>query len=263
MEPHLEEIVRGLQQRYDQTADFTADFTQAVEVPTLGRTLESSGQVYFKRPGRMRWEFVDPDPQTIVADGETLWVYQPDQRQVLKAPFRAAFQSSTPISFLFGVGKLEDDFNPSLVSMNAETIRLQLDPRQDKEIGTLLLTVSRGDYELRGADVTDEVRIPRRVDHVDLDHAIVKKPGVEKMDRETLLPFDPERAFRTEADVTPLIVGEVEKPARNVSPGHLLPFREVCVIDLRVAAQAILRGRIKGDANESRPDDLIAPDAYG
>ena len=36
------------------TADFTADFTQIVEVTTLVQKLESSGKVYFKRPGRMR-----------------------------------------------------------------------------------------------------------------------------------------------------------------------------------------------------------------
>ena len=89
------EVVRRLQARYDSTKDFTADFTQTVEAATLGQPLESSGQVFFKRPGRMRWEFAAPEKQTIVADGQTLWVYQPEHHQVLKAPFRAAFQSAT------------------------------------------------------------------------------------------------------------------------------------------------------------------------
>jgi len=71
-QPKVGEVVRRLQARYDSTKDFTADFSEAVEAATLGKTLESSGQVFFKRPGRMRWEFVEPEQQTIVADGQTL-----------------------------------------------------------------------------------------------------------------------------------------------------------------------------------------------
>jgi len=151
----LDEVVRKLQKRYDATADFTADFSQAVEVATLGKTLESSGRVFFKRPGRMRWEFLEPEKQTIVADGETLWVYQPEHHQVLKAPFRAAFQSATPISFLFGVGDLRADFDPSLMAARDEkTLRLRLVPKQDTQIGILVLDVNRDTYDIVGAEVT-------------------------------------------------------------------------------------------------------------
>ena len=50
-------------------------------------------------------------PQTVVADGTTLWLYQPKEQQVMKAPFDAAFRSTTPISFLTGVGRITDDFS--------------------------------------------------------------------------------------------------------------------------------------------------------
>jgi len=155
-QPKVEDVVRKLQGRYDATKDFTADFTQAVEAVTLGKPLESSGQVFFKRPGRMRWEFLEPEKQTIVADGQTLWVYQPEHHQVLKAPFRAAFQSATPVSFLFGVGELSKDFDPSLVpSPGARVIRLKLVPKQEHEIGVLVLDVDPQSYDIAAAEVTD------------------------------------------------------------------------------------------------------------
>lgn len=151
-----EEVVKKLQARYDTTKDFTADFTQEVDVVTLGQKLKSSGQVFFKRPGKMRWEFVEPDPQTIVADGTTLWVHQPQHQQVLKAPFRAAFQSATPLSFLFGVGKLREDFNASLPpDTDSSRIRMKLVPKQDREIGTLILDVDPKSYDIVAAEVTD------------------------------------------------------------------------------------------------------------
>ncbi len=155
-QPKVGEVVRRLQARYDSTKDFTADFSEAVEAATLGKTLESSGQVFFKRPGRMRWEFVEPEQQTIVADGQTLWVHQPDHHQVLKAPFRAAFQSATPISFLFGVGELAKDFTPSLVPIpGTDVIRLKLVPKQEHEIGVLVLDVNPQTYDIVAAEVTD------------------------------------------------------------------------------------------------------------
>jgi len=154
--PKVGEVVRKLQARYDTTKDFTADFTQTVEAATLGQPLQSTGLVFFKRPGRMRWEFVAPEKQTIVADGQTLWVYQPESHQVLKAPFRAAFQSATPVSFLFGVGQLARDFDPTLVAADKpEAIRLKLVPKQEHQIGVLILDVSPTTYDILAAEVTD------------------------------------------------------------------------------------------------------------
>jgi outer membrane lipoprotein carrier protein len=153
--PKVVDVVRKLQARYDATKDFTADFTQTVEAVTLGKPLQSTGQVFFKRPGRMRWEFLEPEKQTIVADGKLLWVYQPEHHQVLKTPFRAAFQSATPISFLLGVGQLKNDFDATLLSSGPDVVRLKLVPKREHEIGVLVLDVGSQTYDIVAAEVTD------------------------------------------------------------------------------------------------------------
>jgi outer membrane lipoprotein carrier protein len=188
-QPKVDQVVKKLQARYDATKDFTADFTQAVEAATLGKTLESSGQVFFKRPGRMRWEFVAPEKQTIVADGQTLWVHQPDHHQVLKTPFRAAFQSATPVSFLFGVGELAKDFNPSLVpSPSPDVIQLKLVPKQEQEIGVLVLDVDAKTYDIVAAEVADPLgnvtrlkfsNLKRDVGLADSQFAFTAPPGTD------------------------------------------------------------------------------------
>ena len=166
--PNVDEVVRKLQERYDQTTDFTADFRQSVEVEAVGRTLEAKGRVAYKRPGKMRWEFLEPDEQTVVADGKTLWVYQPAQHQVLKSPFDVAFQSAMPVSFLFGIGRLTKDFKPSIVSSDAQRIRLRLEPKSEAEIGALVLDVDPKAYDVLAAEVTDPLGNVTRLEFLNL-----------------------------------------------------------------------------------------------
>ena len=164
----VQAIVRKVQARYDSTQDFTAAVTQEMTVASLGKTIKSEGTVAFKKPGKMRWEFDESAPQVIIADGSTVWLYQPKERQVIKAPFDSAFRSSTPISFLTGVGRIVEDFDVSLDTSSAgdtdQLLHLLLTPRHDSAaVGTLRLTVASADGEIRGAEISDPMGNVSRV----------------------------------------------------------------------------------------------------
>ncbi|MGH7823265.1 MAG: LolA family protein, partial [Candidatus Binatia bacterium] len=58
------------------------------------------------------------------------------------------------------------------LSMSDERIRLRLEPRQDSEIGTLVLTVDRADYDIVGADVTDPLGNVTRLRFSNLERAV-------------------------------------------------------------------------------------------
>jgi len=152
----LDEALGALQARYDATRTLKAAFRQTLESPTLAGALEARGTVVFEKPNRMRWDYTGPDAQTIVGDGETLWIYQPDLKQVIKTPLRAAFQSSTPVTFLAGLGNVRRDFEPSLVTEDAQRWVIRLVPRQsDAGIGTLLLDIRKHDASVAEARITD------------------------------------------------------------------------------------------------------------
>ncbi|MFQ5904869.1 MAG: outer membrane lipoprotein carrier protein LolA, partial [Candidatus Binatia bacterium] len=103
-------IIEGLQKSYDSAVDFVAEFRQETKVKTLNRNLKARGRLYFKRPGKMLWRYDEPKGQLVLADGENLYFYQPEQRQVIKSPLRNAFRSDIPLSFLLGMGNLKRDF---------------------------------------------------------------------------------------------------------------------------------------------------------
>jgi len=167
----LDAIVRKVQERYDTTRDFTADVTQEMTIASLGKTTTAHGTMAFKRPGKMRWDLTQGDEQVIVADGETLWLYQPKEKQVLKAPFDAAFRATTPISFLTGVGKIAQDFDVSADGEDekAGVLYLMLVPRRDNaSVGKLRLSVARDSGEIRGGEIHDPLgNVSRlRFDHI-------------------------------------------------------------------------------------------------
>jgi len=63
-----------------------ADFTQVVTAPAregqAERSKTSTGTFEFTRPDRFRFHYQKPFEQTIVADGKTLWLHDPDLNQV-------------------------------------------------------------------------------------------------------------------------------------------------------------------------------------
>jgi len=100
----------------DQLRSFLADtktargeFSQRV---TAGKKppVASSGRFEFERPGRFRWSYDKPYEQTIVADGQKLFIYDRDLNQVTVKKLGAALPAS-PASILFGTNDFERDFD--------------------------------------------------------------------------------------------------------------------------------------------------------
>ena len=60
-----------------------------------------------KKPGRMRWNYQKPDPKMYLADGDTLWLYEPEDKQAFKQDLKAS-QLPAALAFLTGKGKLTD-----------------------------------------------------------------------------------------------------------------------------------------------------------
>jgi outer membrane lipoprotein carrier protein len=93
-----------------------ADFTQVVTSPAregqAPRVKTSSGKFEFSRPNRFRFDYAKPFVQTIVADGQTLWLHDVDLNQVT-ARKQAAVLGTTPAALIASaadVQALQEDF---------------------------------------------------------------------------------------------------------------------------------------------------------
>ncbi len=128
----LPDVMDRVQKYYDNTKSYTALFEQAQLNAAFGRTRRASGEVLFKKPGRMRWNYKTPDAKTFVSNGSVLWLYEPADKQAFKQDLKGS-QLPAALAFLMGKGKLSDDFDVAFADKisygRAEDYRLSLRPR--------------------------------------------------------------------------------------------------------------------------------------
>ena len=65
-----------------------------------------AGTAYFRRPGRMRWEYERPEKDLFLVDGKTAWFYVPADHTVTRVPARQSGDLRTPLALLAGQMKV-------------------------------------------------------------------------------------------------------------------------------------------------------------
>lgn len=126
----LDTLIDRIQASYDRSAALTADFVQVSTLTSLDRQQTSAGRLFIEKPHSIRWEYTQPDAQTILYDGNLLRIYTPKRHQVLQSPIDENSRSDVALLFLAGVGKLRQAFVITpLADTAASTKQLRLLPR--------------------------------------------------------------------------------------------------------------------------------------
>jgi len=106
----VREVMKRLQARYEKTKDLQADFTQKTTIEGFERPMTSSGKVYIKKPGRLRWNYLDPSAEDIYVQGDDVKVYVPEHKQVLVGKLTHMAASRAPLELLQGAANLDACF---------------------------------------------------------------------------------------------------------------------------------------------------------
>jgi outer membrane lipoprotein carrier protein len=107
----VRDVVTKLQARYEQTKDLQADFKQTTKIEGFATPIIATGKVYIKKPGRLRWDYLDPNPEEIYVSGNEVKMYVPEHKQVLVGKLTQMAASQAPLELLQGVAKLEEQFD--------------------------------------------------------------------------------------------------------------------------------------------------------
>jgi outer membrane lipoprotein carrier protein len=128
MAPQVKTLVERMQAFYETTEDFTADFKQDYFYKMSKRTQSSSGTVIFRKPGLMRWDYLEPSKRSFVLAGVKVYMHDPEAKLLTVASINTSTLSAS-VTFLFGQGRLADEFAiTEKACAKCPGTSLQLDP---------------------------------------------------------------------------------------------------------------------------------------
>jgi outer membrane lipoprotein carrier protein len=98
-------IVHAFESRYRGARTLQATFLERYS--ENGRVVRSeAGTAYFRKPGRMRWDYEAPENNLFLVDGKTAWFYVPADHTVTRVPAKQSGDVRTPLALLAGEVKV-------------------------------------------------------------------------------------------------------------------------------------------------------------
>ena len=173
--PELKSLVARFETRYRSPRTLQATFLE--NYSENGRQVRAeAGTVYFRRPGKMRWEYDSPERNLFLVDGKNAWFYVPADRTVTRVPAKESTDWRTPLALLAGemkVSRVCADVQFSdleVVQSPADAMLYCVLRGTDARVASRLNESSR-------AETAEAVYFEVAKDSGDLVRVLVKNPG--------------------------------------------------------------------------------------
>lgn len=141
-------ILKSLEDRYAGTS-FSVDFRQESTLEAMDITDTATGRAWFKHPGKMRWEYRKPEKHIIISNGQELWIYRPEDNQVVKGSASEFFGSGKGASFLADFQIIRKAFNLTTIDVKENRYRLKMTPiRKQIELAAIYLEINKGNLNI-------------------------------------------------------------------------------------------------------------------
>ncbi len=156
----VKDLVRKVEARYQKTTDLTAEFSQSTDIKGFAKPLQSSGRVYIKRPGKLRWDYLAPTLEQIFVDNDKVQFYIPEHKQVMVGQLSKLANSQAPLHLLQGIGRLDTLYQVSQTSDGAKgqgglpLLSLTL-PDSGPDHPRMVVEVDPGSHFLRRVELHD------------------------------------------------------------------------------------------------------------
>ena len=104
---------------------FQADFTQTVKSQDGRIQDQTHGKVWLQSPDKLRWVYSGEFPETIVADGSNIWIYDESLQQVTVKP-QSDQAADSPLMILADVSRLDQQFQVTELGDYEDMLLLEL-----------------------------------------------------------------------------------------------------------------------------------------
>ncbi len=143
-----EDILTAIEKKYSGKS-FKADFTQVSKLAALDITEKASGTALFSHPGKMRWKYLTPQHHEIITNGKSLWIYRPEEKQVMHGDASQFFHSGAGGAFLSDISLIRKNFNITVREVTTSYIEIDLmAKKKDKDISSIVIRISQKNSEI-------------------------------------------------------------------------------------------------------------------
>jgi len=141
-------IISGIEATYAQKS-FSADFEQTSRLTALDVTETAKGKAWFSHPGKMKWVYKSSDSHEIITNGKKLWIYRPEENQVMTGDAAPFFQSGSGGAFLADIRKIREEFTIEAGKSAENFAQLILTPKKETpELAKIRITVNLPGHEI-------------------------------------------------------------------------------------------------------------------
>jgi outer membrane lipoprotein carrier protein len=139
---NIEKILSAIEKQYGKKS-FETLFNQTSTLAALDMTETANGKAIFSHPGKMQWEYLKPEKHQIVTNGKVLWIYRPEQGQVLVGDAREFFKTGAGGAFLSDIRLIRGNYIITLMESMDDHTDLELRPQiHDPNISKIIIRVS-------------------------------------------------------------------------------------------------------------------------
>ncbi len=143
-----EDILIAIEKKYSDNS-FEADFTQISKLAALDIIEKASGKAFFSHPGKMRWEYKEPEHHEIITNGKLLWIFRPEENQVMQGDASQFFKAGAGGAFLSDISLIRKNYIIHLNEITENYAELNLvSDKNNPEMSLIVVRISRKNNEI-------------------------------------------------------------------------------------------------------------------
>jgi len=149
------DVLAGVEKRYNSVKTLQSNFTQVYRANGRTRARES-GTLYLSKPGKMRWDYTDPEGKLFVTDNEYSYVYYPEDGLAEREKIKETEDIRIPLAFLLGRLNFRKDFSRFVSKFEGQDVRINATPTNDKLLFTEIEMLVAPDSSLKEVKITGQ-----------------------------------------------------------------------------------------------------------
>lgn len=146
--------LKGVEDRYNRTQTLQLSFTETYQQGARARV--EKGDLFLRKPGRMRWQYTAPAGKLFVSDGKFIYSYTPQDNRAEKMKFKETDDMRAPLAFLLGRLDFNKDFREFRAHAEDGGVFITAIPKSDKLPYSEVSFLTAPDYTIRRLEVKNQ-----------------------------------------------------------------------------------------------------------